>query len=431
MTPLRIAIAGLGTVGSGTLRLLQRNADTIAMRAGRAVEIVAGSASDRSKGADCNLSAIRWLDSPLELAAQPDVDVVVELMGGAEGIARDTVTAALSNGKHVVTANKALLAAHGAELAAIAESKNCQLKFEAAVAGGIPVIKALRESLAGNTMLSVRGILNGTCNFILTRMAIDKLDFAVALKEAQERGYAEANPSMDIDGHDTAHKLAILASLAFGTKLDANAVTTDGIRRISPIDLKFAAELDCRIKLLGVAKLSEHGLEQRVGPCLVPISSPLARVDDVLNAVTLQGHSVGDVTLIGRGAGGAPTASAVTGDIIDLARGVNVPPFTVPVAKLKNAEAASPEKRLSSWYIRLLVTDKPGVVADVSSILRDEAISIESLLQHGRSDGVNDSVPVVVTTHTASEAAMRRAIAKISGLSVVRDAPCLLRIEEA
>ena len=427
MPPLRIALAGLGTVGAGTLRLLQQNADLIASHAGRPVEVVAACAKDRSKASDLALDKIRWLDDPRDLAKQPDVEAVVELMGGAEGITRELVEAALLNGKHVVTANKALLAAHGAKLAGMAETKNVQLKFEAAVAGGIPIIKTLRESLAGNKMLSVQGILNGTCNYILTRMNSAKLDFAAALKEAQEKGYAEADPAMDVDGHDTAHKLALLAALAFGTKPDLKAVTTEGIRRIAPVDLHFAAELKCRVKLLGVARLSEHGLEQRVGPCLVPESSPLAQVDDVLNAVMVQGDFIGDVTLIGRGAGSAPTASAVVGDIMDLARGNVLLPFIVPVGSLRDAVSTPPEKRLSGWYIRLQVADRPGVVAEISAILRDEAISIESFLQHGHPH--DNAVPVVITTHEVAESALRRATAKIASLEVVREELCLLRIE--
>ncbi|MDD5586932.1 MAG: homoserine dehydrogenase [Alphaproteobacteria bacterium] len=427
MESLRIALAGLGTVGAETLRLLQENAAVIAARAGRPVIVTAVSARNRQKTRSCSLEGILWADNPLELAAFPDADVVVELIGGAEGVARALCETALRNGKHVVTANKALLAAHGMDLAKLAEESGRQLMFEAAVAGGIPVIKTLREALAGNTMLAVQGILNGTCNYILTRMAGANLDFDEALKEAQAAGYAEADPGMDVDGHDTAHKLAILAALAFGAPPDLESITVEGLRRVTPLDLTFAAELGCRIKLLGTARFTKRGLEQRVGPCLVPETSPLAAVDHVLNAVMFHGSAAGPVTLVGRGAGGAPTASAVIADIIDIARGSAVRPFGIPVAASRPLSPTPPAERLSSWYVRLKVVDQPGVVADISAILRDEAISIESMLQHGRSR--TDSVPVIIVTHEVNEAAMRRAVNKMVAVKSVREEPCLMRME--
>jgi homoserine dehydrogenase len=427
MPPLRIAIAGLGTVGSATLRLLKENADVVAARAGKPVTVTAVSAKDKAKCRKSDLEGIRLVDDPRELAALKDIDVVVELIGGAEGIAREVCEKALQNGKHVVTANKALLATHGLALAQLAEKNGKRLIFEAAVAGGIPIVKTMREGLAGNKVRAIQGILNGTCNYILTRMFEAKLDFSSALKEAQDKGYAEADPSMDIDGFDTAHKLTLLAALAFGTMPDLASVSVGGLRRLMPIDLQFAAELDCRIKLLGVARLTEQGLEQRVGPCLVPLASPLAKIDDVLNAVLVQGDAVGELTLSGRGAGGGPTSSAVVADIIDLARAGNGLPFGVPAEQLRPLPVAPAEARVSGWYIRLQVTDKPGVVADVSAILRDEKISIESMLQHGRSR--TDSVSVIITTHAIGEAAMRRAIQKIAKLDSVQEEPCWLRIE--
>jgi homoserine dehydrogenase len=427
MAALRIALAGLGTVGAGTLRLLQQNADLIAAQAGRPIAVTAVSARDRTKSRGCSLEGIRWVDDPRQLATLPDIDVVVELIGGADGVACEVCETALKSGKPVVTANKALLAAHGVELARIAEAKNLSLMFEAAVGGGIPVIKTLREALAGNKIHEVQGILNGTCNYILTRMAGAGLDFETALKEAQAEGYAEADPGMDIDGHDTAHKLAILAALAFGATPDLASVTVEGLRRVTPLDLTFAAELGCRIKLLGVARQTQHGLEQRVGPCLVPTSSPLSSVNNVLNAVLLQGDAAGPVTLAGRGAGGAPTASAVVADIVDLARGCSVKPFGIPVAACRPLAATSPETRLSNWYVRLRVVDQAGVVADISAILRDENISIESMLQHGRSR--TDSVPVIIVTHEVNEAAMRRAVRKMVDIKTVREEPCLMRME--
>lgn len=429
MTPLRIAIAGLGNVGAGTLRLLEQNKATIASHGGRPIEIVAVSARDPKRVRDCDVSLLKWVADPCELAVLPDVEAVVELIGGSEGVAREVCELALEHGRHVVTANKALLASHGLELAKLAEMKGVRLMFEGAAAGGIPVIKTLREALAGNGMYAIQGILNGTCNYILTRMARDKLDFDAALLEAQALGYAEADPSADVDGFDTAHKTALLASLAFGIEPDLSHVVTEGIRQITPVDLEFAEALGYAIKLLGVARILEQGIEQRVGPCLVPLGSSLARVDDVLNAVLLQGDAVGNVTLVGRGAGSNPTASAVVSDLIDLAHGYAGLPFGVPVEQLHKGKAAPSEVRVCGWYIRLQVVDKPGVLADISAILRDEGISIESLMQNGRSK--TDSVPVTLTSHPASEAAMRRAIGKIKGLSSVKQEPCVLRIEEA
>ncbi len=429
MTPFRVAIAGLGTVGSGVLSLLSANADVIAARAGRAIVVTAISARDKTKPRGCSLEGLAWFDDPRDLASCPDTDAVVELIGGARGVACDLCESALKNGKHVVTANKAMLAEHGLKLVQLAETNDCRVMFEAAVAGGIPVIKAVRESLAGNKMHMIQGILNGTCNYILTRMASDGLEFVAALQEAQAKGYAEADPSMDIDGHDTAHKLALLTSLAFGVAPNLPAVNVEGLRRMTPLDLRFAAELGCRIKLLGVARLTEEGIEQRVGPCLVPEASPLASIDGVLNAVMLHGDAVGPVTFVGRGAGSAPTASAVVGDLIDLARGAAVKPFGVPASSCLALDSTPPEARLSNWYIRLQVVDQPGVVADISAILRDENISIESMLQHGRSR--TDSVPVIITTHEIDEAAMRRAVAKMLHVKTVKEEPCLMRIENA
>ncbi|HUY68771.1 MAG TPA: homoserine dehydrogenase, partial [Alphaproteobacteria bacterium] len=412
--------------GAGTVRLLRNNADVIAARAGRGIKIKAVAARDKNKKRDCDLSGVDWADDPLALAQRPDVDVVVELIGGAEGVARKLAEAALKNGKHLVTANKALLAVHGAGLAHLAETSKRQLNFEAAVAGGIPVIKALRGGMAGNHIAAVRGILNGTCNYILTRMEEAGLDFAVALKEAQDKGYAEADPAADIDGHDTAHKIALLAALAFGAEPDVNNVRIEGIRHLTALDLQFAGELGCRVKLLGIARLTAQGLEQRVAPALVPKSLPLAQVMGSLNAVLAQGDFVGDVMLEGRGAGADATASAVVADIIDIARGNAMPAFGVPAAQLKKLAPAGAAAQ-SRTYMRLQVVDKPGVVADISAILRDEAVSIESLIQRGRSQ---TSVPVVMTTHAAPADAMRRAADKIAKVGSVVEKPVLLPIED-
>ncbi len=316
---LRIGIAGLGTVGAGVVRLLQENAGAVAAHAGRPIAVTAVSARDPSRDRGVALSGLRWVDDPVALATAPDVDVVVELIGGSEGPARALVQAALANGRPVVTANKALIAVHGAGLAA--EAGTTPLAFEAAVAGGIPVIKALREGLAANRISRVAGILNGTCNYILTAMHTHKQEFAAVLAEAQALGYAEADPSFDIDGIDAAHKLAILAAIAFGRPVAFDAVYVEGIRTISALDIAFAEELDYRIKLLGTARRHGDGIEARVHPCLVPRTAPLARVDGVFNAVVAEGDFVGRVMLEGRGAGAGPTASAVVADVIDIARG--------------------------------------------------------------------------------------------------------------
>jgi homoserine dehydrogenase len=424
---LGIAIAGLGNVGSGVARLLSNQAELIAQRAGRPVTIKAVSVRNKKKRRDCELPGVEWIDDPRALAKLPGADVVVELMGGAEGAARELAELALNNGKHFVTANKALIATHGASLARAAEKNKLQLSFEAAVAGGIPVIKTMREALAGNDVTVVRGILNGTCNYILTRMELAGLSFDEALREAQEKGYAEADPAADIDGHDTAHKTAILAALAFGAEPDVKTIAIEGIRRLTPRDLQFADELSCRVRLLGVARLADGKLEQRVGPALVPKSLPLAQVAGALNAVLIRGDFAGDLMLQGLGAGGEPTASSVVSDIIDIARGIFVPAFGVPGSKLKKLHLAAEAHAAQRYFMRLLVADQPGVVADISAILRDEHISIESLIQRARS---TESVPVVMTTHEASADAMKRATAKIARLKTVTEPPCLLPIEE-
>ncbi len=427
MKPLRLGVAGLGTVGAGTVRLLQNNAAFIARRAGRPVVVSAICARDQVKARACDTAAATWFTDPLELASCPDVDVVVELMGGAEGAARALVEAALRASKPVVTANKALLATHGTALAALAEEKNVAIKFEAAVAGGIPIIKTLQESLAGNHVTRVVGILNGTCNFILTRMETEKMPFAAALAEAQKLGYAEADPSADIDGHDSAHKLALLAALAFGVQPDLAAVSIEGIRDLDAIDMQMAEKLGYRIKLLGVAEKSEAGIEQRVSPCLVPLDAPLAGVDGVLNAVAVTGDAVGPLTLIGRGAGGDATASAVVGDLVDLARGGSGPVFGSLSAFLTLPQPVPTAARQSRRYIRLPVADRAGVLAELALILRDEGVSVESILQHGRS--VSQTVPVILITHTASDEAIGRVLQKIAGLSCLGGRPCCLRVQ--
>jgi homoserine dehydrogenase len=423
---LRLGIAGLGTVGAGVLRLLRDNADMIAARAGQEIVVTAVSARDRSRDRGVPLDGIAWFDDPLALAAA-DVDVVVELIGGSEGPAKALAEAALAAGKSFVTANKALLAVHGAALGLAAEAGGLALGFEAAVAGGIPVIKSLREGLSANRITRVSGILNGTCNYILTVMREEKRDFDDVLADAQALGYAEADPSFDIDGVDAAHKLAILAGLAFGGPVDFAAVHVEGIRRISALDIAFAEELGYRIKLLGIARRSENGVELRVHPAMVPGQNLLAGVEGVFNAVLIEGDAVGQVFLQGRGAGAGPTASAVVADLVDIARGIRLPMFGVAGARLGDAEKITISQHKGAYFLRLMVVDQPGVLAEVTAILRDSRISLESMLQHGRKPG--EAVPIVFLTHETDEAAVADALARIAALPAVLEPPALIRIE--
>jgi homoserine dehydrogenase len=426
--PLKIAVAGLGTVGAGTLQLLERQAEILAQRAGRRIVVAAVSARDRRRDRGVELSAVRWYEDAAAMAADPEIEVVVELIGGADGIARRVIDTALDHGKHVVSANKALMAHHGTKLAARAEERGIVLSFEASVAGGIPVIKALREGLAGNRLTRLYGILNGTSNYILTTMRETAHEFAEVLAEAQKLGYAEADPSFDIDGIDAAHKLAILTSVGFGRPVDLDGVYAEGIRHISRLDIDFAEELGYRIKLLGIARLTEEGIEQRVHPCMVARSTPIAAVEGVYNAVVAEGDFVGRVVLEGRGAGALPTASAVAADLVDIAAGRHVAPFGVPTADLCALPGVPIERHHGAYYIRLMVVDQPGVIADVAAALRDEHVSMESMIQRGRAPG--EAVPVVLTTHVTVEAAMRRALKKIEALDTVLEPPHMIRIED-
>jgi homoserine dehydrogenase len=427
MTPLRIAIAGLGVVGAGTVKLLQTHAGDLRRRCERPIEIVAVVARDRARPRGVDLAAYRWLDDALALAELPEVDVVVELIGGSDGPARQLLEAAIAKGKHVVTANKALLAHHGTALARAAEAEGVSLGYEAAVAGGIPIIKTLREGLAANRIERVYGILNGTCNYILTTMRQTGREFADVLAEAQRLGYAEADPSFDVDGVDAAHKLAILAAVAFGNEVNFAGVHVEGIRHVSAVDIAFAEELGFRIKLLGIARPTKHGIEQRVHACMVPVGTPIAHVEGVFNAVVTEGDFVGQNLSQGRGAGAGPTASAVVSDLVDIARGRSQPTFSVPANELKRAPAAPMARHRGAYYIRLMVVDKPGVIADVAAALRDEEVSMESMLQRARAPG--EAVPVVLTTHDTEEAAMRRALDRIAGLGSVVEPPHMIRIE--
>ena len=427
--PLSVGVAGLGTVGAGVLRLLRDNAALVAARAGRPIAVTAVSARDRTRDRGVPTAGLHWYDDPVALASDPGIEVVVELIGGADGPARDLVQSALASGKHVVTANKALLAVHGAALAQQADAAGVTLAFEAAVAGGIPVIKALREGLAGNRIDRIAGILNGTCNYILTVMRERGREFSDVLAEAQRLGYAESDPGFDVDGIDAAHKLAILAALAFNRPVDFASVHIEGIRNVSAVDIAFATELGYRIKLLGIARRTEAGIESRVHPCMVPQSAPIARVDGVFNAVVAEGDFVGRVMLEGRGAGAGPTASAVVADLIDLARGRSTPVWGADAATLSQVPAVPMSAHVGAYYLRLMVVDRPGVIADVTAALRDAGVSLESMIQRGRAPG--EAVPVVLVTHETNEASMHQALEHINALDAVLEPPALIRIEPA
>jgi homoserine dehydrogenase len=425
--PLKIAIAGLGTVGAEVVRLIATQRDLLARRSGRDLVVSAVSARDRDRARGIDLSAIEWYDDAQAMAGGADADLVVELIGGAEGVARAVCMAALEAGRDVVTANKALLAHHGTALAGAADRRGVALLYEAAVAGGIPIVKALREGLSANRLERVYGILNGTCNYILTEMQRSGRGFDEVLAEAQALGYAEADPGFDIDGLDAAHKTAILTSLAFGCAVDFAAVHVEGIRHIAPADLIFAAELGYRIKLLGIARLTEHGIEQRVHPCMVRETAAIAHVEGVRNAVVAEGDFVGSVLFAGPGAGARPTASAVVADILDVARGVRLPAFAIPADDLSVAKRAPMAQHRGAYYVRLMVVDRPGVIADITAALRDEQVSLESMIQRARAPG--EPVPVVMTTHETVEAAMMRALARIDALETVTEPPRMIRIE--
>ena len=425
--PLRLGVAGLGTVGACVVKLLHEHHDLVARRCGRSLRVVAVSARERERERGIDLGLARWEGDAAALAVADDVEVVVELIGGAEGIAREVVERGLAAGKPVVTANKALIAHHGAALALSAEGAGVGLGFEAAVAGGIPVLKALRESLAANRLTRVYGILNGTCNHILTAMTDSGRDFDDVLAEAQALGYAEGDPSFDIDGVDAAHKLAILTSLAFGCPPDLAGVHVEGIRDVTTNDIASAAELGYRIKLLGIARLTEFGVEQRVHPCMVPAAAPIAHVGGVYNAVVAEGDYVGRALFEGLGAGAGATASAVVADLVDVARGRAGPAFAVPAGALAPLPASPMERHRGPYYVRFMVVDRPGVMADIAAVLRDEDVSMESVLQRGRAP--DEAVPVVMTTHETDEAHMVRALQRITDLGSVIEPPHMIRIE--
>jgi homoserine dehydrogenase len=424
--PLRLGLAGLGTVGIGVVRIVQDHAALIAARAGRSIEITAVSARDRSRNRDADLSGYIWEADPVALARRPDIDVFVEVMGGHEGPAKTATEAALLAGKDVVTANKALLAHHGHALAERAEAAGLVIRFEAAVAGGIPVVKALTEGLAGNAMRRVMGVMNGSCNYILTRMQSEGLPYETVFEEARQLGYLEADPDLDVGGIDAGHKLSLLAAIAFGTRVSFDAVTLEGIGSVSIDDIRHAADMGYRIKLLGVAQMTGRGLEQRMTPCLVPADHPLGQLQGGTNMVVLEGDSVGQIVLRGPGAGQGPTASAVLSDIIDIARGNRVPTFgqlarglAVPVAASTGTAAA--------YYLRMTLVDKPGALAKIATCLGEAGISIDRMRQYGHQGA---QAPVLIVTHKATSDDIAHAMGRFAATGVLVGAPVALRIEE-
>ncbi|WP_457647473.1 homoserine dehydrogenase [Profundibacter sp.] len=423
--PLRLGIAGLGTVGAGVVKIVRQKANLLAARTGRPVVITAVSARSRDKDRGVNLSQYAWEDDPVALAKRDDVDVFVELMGGADGPAKAATEAAIAAGKDVVTANKAMLAIHGQELAEAAEAAGRVIRFEAAVAGGIPVIKALTEGLAGNQVERVMGVMNGTCNYILTRMENAGLPYDEVFEEANQLGYLEADPTLDVGGIDAAHKLALLASVAYGTKVAFDAVEIEGIERITIEDIEQAADMGYRIKLLGVAQMTGRGLEQRMSPCLVPASSPLGQLEGGTNMVVLEGDHVGQIVLRGAGAGEGPTASAVMSDVLDIARNIRVPTFGQPATTLsaaKPAKSAAP----APYYLRMTLHDKPGALAKIATALGESGVSVDRMRQYGHEES---TAPVLIVTHKTTRDALDSAIRSFAATGVLASDPVAIRIE--
>lgn len=424
--PLRLGIAGLGTVGIGVVRIVRQHASLLAARTGRHIEITAVSARDAQKDRGVPLAQYAWESDPVALATRDDVDVFVELIGGDEGPAKNAVEAALAAGKDVITANKALLAMHGQALAETAEAAGRTLRYEAAVAGGIPVIKALTEGLAGNDVTRVMGVMNGSCNYILTRMESAGLSYAEVFAEADGLGYLEADPQLDVGGIDAAHKLAILASLAFGTRVNFAGITLEGIERVSIDDIRAAADMGYKIKLLGVAQKTGRGLEQRMQPCLVPETSPLGQLDGGTNMVVLEGDAVGQIVLRGAGAGEGPTASAVLSDVCDIARGFKGPVFGLPATDLTTSTPAS-STLPASYYLRMSLHDKPGALAKIAAILGEAGVSIDRMRQYGHDD---TAAPVLIVTHKTTPASIATAMDAMANTSVLSGTPVALRIED-
>ncbi len=432
---LKVGIAGLGTVGASVIRVLSGKAAELKRQCGRDITVAAVSARDRAKNRGIDVSAARWYDDPVALARDPGIDVFVELIGGADGAPLASVTEALKAGRHVVTANKALLSRHGVELAEIAEEKGILLNYEAAVAGGIPVIKTMREALAGNTIHRLFGIMNGTANYILTRMEEEGISFSDCLADAQKLGYAEADPTFDIEGHDTAHKLSILTCLAFGTRIQPDAIYMEGISNITQADIQAAAALGYRIKLLGVAQKTQSGIEQRVHPTMVPTASVIAQVHGVTNAVAIETDILGELLLSGPGAGGNATASAVVGDIADIAKSrpgfQNGPVFGRPAKALAPYKRAAMRSHAGGYFIRLTVHDRTGVFAAIAGRMAENNISLESIVQHGDHNGDASQKTVVLVTHETTEAAVRKAVDGITKDGHLIDKAQVIRIERA
>jgi len=424
--PLRLGIAGLGTVGTGVIRMIQTHGDLIAARAGRTIQIAAISARSRNKDRGVDLSGYAWEDDPVAIARRDDVDLVIEVMGGEDGPAKACVETALAHGKHVITANKAMLAHHGQAQAELAEAHGVALRFEAAVAGGIPCVKALTEGLAGNAITRVMGVMNGTCNYILTEMEKTGADYADVLADAQKLGYAEADPSFDVGGIDAAHKLALLAATAFGTRVDFDGVVTEGIDKVTLTDIHDAADMGYAIKLLGVARMNADGMECRMQPCLVPQSSPLGQLGGVTNMVVIEGDFVGRTVYAGPGAGEGPTASAILGDVVDIARGLIIPAFGIPAQHLRPA-IRSEGGAAAPYYLRLTLADRPGTMAEISAILGRHAVSINRMRQYDHAD---EAAPVIIVTHACDRGALDTALDEMHGSDVTLSAPVALRIEE-
>jgi homoserine dehydrogenase len=424
---ISVGLIGFGTVGTGTFRILRDNAELIQSRLGVPVKVRKIAVREIGRSREIQVPVALLTDNADEVVNDPEIDVVVELIGGYEP-AKRLILAAIARGKHIVTANKALLSAHGSEILSSARRKGVAVGFEASVGGGIPVIKVLKEALAANRILSVYGILNGTCNYILTKMTDEGRSFDDVLSEAQRAGYAEADPIFDVGGIDTAHKLAILVNLAFGLTLEPDAIFTEGITVISPLDIDFGKQFGYRLKLLAIAKQRNGRVEVRVHPTMIPNESPIAKVGGAYNAVQIVGDACGDIMLYGKGAGSMPTGSAVVADIMDISRAI-LNPGTQPVSAATSGNLTSQDmdEVASLYYLRFMVVDQPGVLSQISGVLGKNNISIESVIQRGRALG--GVVPLVIMTHEAVEKDMRRALAEIQKLSCVTEAPVLIRVE--
>ena len=424
---INIAIAGLGTVGAETYRIITEESDFLKARSSAKFNVLAVSAKSRDKKRDVDLTGAEWITDCRDIADIDNIDVVIELVGGSEGVAKELVEKSITNGKSVITANKALVATHGNNIGELVAKHDVMFGYEAAVAGGIPIIKTIREGLASNRIDKIYGILNGTCNYILSVMRETGQEFEDILADAQRLGYAEADPSFDVDGVDAAHKLAILSAIAFQTPINFSGVYVEGIRLISPIDIDFATELGYRIKLLGIGELLGNGLQQRVRPCLVPINIPISQVEDVFNAVAAEAEGLGTSLSYGRGAGAGPTSSAVLSDLLDFANNRRTSFLGTADSELVARPVQELQKLSGSYYLRLQVYDRPGVLADLTAVFRDKGVSVEALLQRGRNpDG---TVPVVLTTHETSEEAIQKSVAEFEKLENVVEKPCILPIE--